>query len=64
MKQKTYKDTELVCIDCGRKFAFTAGEQFFFASKGLIKPKRCPECRKRRKATIARPEVQQWKQKI
>lgn len=46
-------DKLLTCVDCGREFVFSKGEQFFFASKGLCEPKRCPECRKRRKATIA-----------
>ena len=42
-----YEDETLICEDCGKEFVFTAGEQEFFAEKGLTnKPKRCPECRK------------------
>lgn len=44
-------DKTLVCRDCRREFAFTAGEQEFYASRGLTnEPSRCPECRAARKA--------------
>lgn len=49
----TFEDQILVCIDCSKDFVFTSGEQQFFWSKGLAKPKRCSGCRKFRKATIA-----------
>ena len=45
-----YQDVTLICEDCNAEFVFTAGEQEFYAEKGLVnKPKRCPECRKKRK---------------
>jgi len=45
-----YQDEQLTCEDCGKEFTFTAGEQEFYAEKGLVnKPKRCPECRKSRR---------------
>ena len=45
-----YEDEKLICEDCGSEFIFTAGEQEFYAEKGLTnKPKRCPECRKLRR---------------
>ncbi len=45
-----YQDQTLVCEDCGKEFIFTAGEQEFYAQKGLVNtPKRCPECRKSRR---------------
>jgi CxxC-x17-CxxC domain-containing protein len=45
-----YNDEYLRCVDCGRDFVFTSGEQEFFASKGFQnKPNRCPECRAARK---------------
>ena len=45
-----YEDEQLVCEDCGATFVFTVGEQEFYAEKGLVnKPKRCPECRKKRR---------------
>lgn len=44
-------DQTLRCRDCGRDFVFTAGEQEFYASKGLMNtPSRCPECRAARKS--------------
>lgn len=45
-------DQTLHCRDCGRDFVFTAGEQEFYASRGLMHaPARCPECRTARKAS-------------
>ncbi len=45
-----FKDIILVCIDCHREFIFTAGEQSFYADKGLLnEPRRCPDCRNRRR---------------
>lgn len=45
-----YVDEMLNCVDCGRQFAFTSGEQQFYASKGFQnKPNRCPDCRSARK---------------
>lgn len=45
-----YQDETLICEDCGKEFTFSAGEQEFYAEKGLTnKPKRCPDCRKARR---------------
>src|SRR5258708_3518877 len=50
MSYEGYQDRILTCRDCGQEFTFTAGEQEFFASKGLTNaPSRCPDCRKARK---------------
>jgi CxxC-x17-CxxC domain-containing protein len=36
----------LTCCDCSKTFEFLAGEQEFFAAKGLThEPKRCANCR-------------------
>jgi CxxC-x17-CxxC domain-containing protein len=44
-------DKTLKCRECGVLFAFTAGEQAFYAEKGLLnEPQRCPHCRAARKA--------------
>lgn len=41
-----YQDRTLTCRDCGDPFTFSAGEQAFFASKGLQNdPQRCFACR-------------------
>lgn len=50
-----FNDRELTCRDCGGPFIFTAGEQEFYATKGLQHdPVRCPSCRQQRK--MLRPE--------
>jgi CxxC-x17-CxxC domain-containing protein len=41
-----FQDRTLTCRDCGESFQFSAGEQQFFSSKGLVNdPQRCPSCR-------------------
>lgn len=46
----SYTDQTLYCRDCNQPFTFTAGEQEFYASKGLTNsPTRCPDCRAARK---------------
>ena len=41
-----YQDRSLTCRDCSEEFTFSAGEQAFFSSKGLLNdPQRCPSCR-------------------
>jgi CxxC-x17-CxxC domain-containing protein len=50
-----FTDRDLICRDCGGSFVFTAGEQEFYATKGLDHdPVRCPTCRAQRK--LMRPE--------
>ncbi len=45
-----FADKELKCSDCAADFVFTAGEQEFYKSRGLMnEPKRCPSCRSQRK---------------
>src|SRR5215218_8832942 len=47
----SFSDRTLTCRDCGQQFAFTAGEQEFYQSRGLTnEPGRCPDCRAARKA--------------
>jgi len=44
------QDKTLTCKDCGKEFAWSAGEQKFYADKGLQNPPgRCPDCRKQMK---------------
>jgi len=44
------EDRWIKCVDCGEDFLFTAGEQAFYASKGLTNaPIRCKKCREARK---------------
>lgn len=45
-----FQNRTLTCVECGREFVFTAGEQKFYHEKGFENdPKRCPECRAARK---------------
>jgi CxxC-x17-CxxC domain-containing protein len=47
----SFQDRTLTCRDCGQEFAFTAGEQEFYQSRGLTNdPGRCPDCRRARKS--------------
>jgi len=56
-----YRDETLTCIDCGRAFAFTTGEQEFYAMKGFTnKPNRCQDCRTARKATRPQSTAQSY----
>ncbi len=55
---KDLRDRELICIDCGGSFIWNREEQSFYLSKGLQTPKRCKDCRLRRKLTIASEAVQ------
>ena len=45
-----YEDQTLTCRDCGNEFAWSAGEQEFYASKGLSAPTRCKDCRAKKRA--------------
>jgi CxxC-x17-CxxC domain-containing protein len=48
-----FSDQTLYCRDCNSPFTFTAGEQEFFAQRGLSNPpSRCPSCRAARKAQM------------
>lgn len=38
------KNKIITCVDCGQKFAYTAGEQEYYAQKKMEEPKRCPIC--------------------
>ena len=46
-----FQDRNIECIDCHASFVFTAGEQEFYDRKGFKEvPKRCKDCRDKRKA--------------
>ena len=47
----SFADKTLTCRDCSNSFTFTAGEQEFYAAKGLVnEPTRCSSCRSVRKS--------------
>lgn len=44
------EDKTIVCVNCGKEFVWTVGEQEFYAQKGFTnEPKRCKECAKARR---------------
>lgn len=47
MSDKTFKCVETVCGNA--EFVVTKSEQEFFEKKKLSLPKRCPDCRERRR---------------
>ena len=43
-----FADRDIMCIDCGAEFVFSAGEQLFFHDKQFTHdPKRCKQCKKK-----------------
>lgn len=45
-----FADKTLTCSDCSAEFTFTAAEQEFYQERGFDnEPKRCPDCRQKRK---------------
>ncbi len=46
----SFEDKNLTCRECSQSFIWTAGEQAFYAEKGLVNvPSRCPSCRAARR---------------
>lgn len=41
--------SERLCRDCGATFAFDGEQQAVYAKKGFAPPKRCPDCRAKRR---------------
>lgn len=62
------EDLNILCIDCGTDFVWTAGEQKFYSDKGLQNPpKRCKDCKQaknQRISSIAAAKAAGIKQKI
>lgn len=64
-----YQDKELVCQEknCGRSFIFTAGEQNFLQGlyedgkiQAITAPKRCEDCKAKKKERFARMEKKNY----
>ena len=46
-----FADRDVLCVDCGLMFVFSAGEQEFFQGKGFTnEPKHCRQCRAKRQS--------------
>ncbi len=54
-------DEAITCVDCGRNFFWTYSEQRYYKERGLSAPKRCPECRSRRRFDQASGGGAGWK---
>jgi len=49
-----YQDRSITCVDCGKDFNWTVGEQVFFHDKGLKnEPKRCKPCKQAKNDRLA-----------
>jgi CxxC-x17-CxxC domain-containing protein len=49
-----FEDVSILCVDCGKDFIWTAGEQTFFRDKQLQNPpKRCKECKQAKNERLA-----------
>ena len=47
----SFQDKSIQCSDCGATFTFSVEDQEFFQKKGFTnEPKRCPDCRQKRKS--------------
>ena len=47
----SYEDKNIVCSDCGQEFVHSAEDQSRYAERGFAnEPKRCRDCREKRKA--------------
>lgn len=52
-----FTDQTIKCADCGNEFVFSVGEQAFYKEKGLLNvPKRCKDCRNKRKEKYSKKE--------
>lgn len=47
--QENLHDQIIRCGDCGAGFILTYGERQFYFDRKLNLPKRCPECRRKRR---------------
>ena len=55
-KNQKHAKKKIVCVDCGETFWFKGAEQKYFKKHKLEEPKRCAECRAKRKEHFKRLE--------
>jgi len=48
-QEENLTDQIVRCCDCGAGFILTCGERRFYFDRKLNLPKRCPQCRARRR---------------
>ena len=56
-KRQTTPDRTLTCVECGSEFNFSEDEQQFYSARGFRDPKRCRNCREKRKETEKQSRV-------
>jgi len=49
-----FRDQIIKCCDCEYDFQFSVGEAIYYTSRGLSTPRRCPECRLKRRLSLVR----------
>ena len=49
MFNATREDVQIQCAECGKTFVFTVDDQEYHEQKGYSAPKRCMECRQKRR---------------
>jgi len=47
----------ITCKDCGKDFVMGNKEVSWYSRKGFPVPKRCPDCRKKRKEAAAKEAI-------
>jgi hypothetical protein len=55
-----FEDKKIICVDCGKEWIWEKSDQFYFYGRGLTPPKRCLECRAKRRFTL---ESNKWRVK-
>lgn len=48
-KEDNMKEHYITCADCGQEFTVSEEEAKWYKDKGFEMPKRCPDCRKKRR---------------
>ena len=60
---KKYEPILTICKDCGKNFTITIEEQRHFKSLGFELPKRCQNCRRKRKEVKKAAKAEERKRK-
>lgn len=50
--EKIYERINFICVGCNKPFSIPPAEQKYYEEHNLTLPKRCKECRSKRKETV------------
>lgn len=54
-----FADRDVLCVSCGLRFVFSAGEQQFFKEKGFTnEPKHCKQCKVKMRDRTGRKQTE------